>query len=180
MARKARSLYEVFVGSAEQAAGEGDKKESRKPSRKRKPTSSPGTGGLGERQITFSLSLNALAGMAVVLVIFLGGMFALGRFTGPSAQAAIIKAREFFVPGTVGEQSKDAWAKWLADSGFQGVRFQPDPNNRGQVRLLIPLPPEGLTALKQDLARIPAKQVGNFRMDFSRANLDTGVLMTID
>ncbi|GEM_PF-5949289 len=80
--KKAKSLIDVLQRSMGTSGPVfGKPKASRPGSRSRKASgSSSRAGGIGEKKIQVSLSLNALLGLVVLLAVLLAGMYGLGRF----------------------------------------------------------------------------------------------------
>ncbi len=80
--KKAKNLIDVLQRSLGPSGPSlGSAKGSRPGARPRKPAGpSSRAGGIGERRIQLSLSLNALLGLAVALAVLLAGMYGLGRY----------------------------------------------------------------------------------------------------
>jgi len=174
MVRKAKSLYEVFVS----AGGGGERKEKPESPRRSRRRSARGRNNPGERRIEFSLSLNALMGLGLVLVVFLAGMFALGRYSNRGVQSALMGPRRFFCPLTLPGAERESLRTWLGENGLQGVAFQPDPQGQDHVQLLIPLPARGLKVLKERLVEMPAHP--EWGRIFTRQKLELGKLVTLE
>ncbi len=92
--KKPITLYEILMEKGRGLSGPagGKPKAPRKAGgSSRKPS---GGGGIGEKKIQLSLSLNALLGLSVVFVLLLAGMYGLGRYQalaasrGPSTSLA--------------------------------------------------------------------------------------------
>ncbi len=80
--KKAKNLIDVLQRSMGTSGPVFGKPRASKPgTRSRKVAgASPGGGGVGERKIQVSLSLNALLGLVLFLAVLLAGMYGLGRY----------------------------------------------------------------------------------------------------